>query len=145
VVRLTRDAYASFIRSEKLVAILFDAPAWDKGGWAVMEPLLRQAATELVEVAALGPAEREICHSIPVANVPCVAYYRDGQLVAGLIGIGQDVVSRVKRWPLGNRSATRMDACFPTPRLIGFATRRDFNVPSTHPNQIQQGLFCGRF
>lgn len=102
MVRLTCDTYGSFARSKEVVAVLFDAPAWDKTGWAIMQPVFQQAEMELGESAALGfvdvdgAPEREICRNIPVLNVPCVAYYRGGELVAGLVGMDQDVVSRVQ-------------------------------------------------
>ena len=35
--------------------------------------------------------------SLPLGNVPTVAYFRDGRLVAALIGSNQDVTARTQR------------------------------------------------
>jgi thioredoxin-like negative regulator of GroEL len=42
-------------------------------------------------------ADGELAKSIPVLNVPLVAYYRRGQLVAALIGNEQNVLERLRR------------------------------------------------
>jgi hypothetical protein len=67
-----------------------------------MSVVVPRAALELGKSAALGvvdvdgPDEAQILRSIPVSNVPCIGYYRDGELIALLVGQGQDVVARVR-------------------------------------------------
>jgi len=39
----------------------------------------------------------ELAKSIPILNVPQVAYYRDGKLVGALIGAGQNVRVHLER------------------------------------------------
>jgi hypothetical protein len=43
----------------------------------------------------------ELAKSIPVPNVPLVAYYRDGKLIGALVGAGQDVRAQIERTLLG--------------------------------------------
>jgi thioredoxin-like negative regulator of GroEL len=39
----------------------------------------------------------ELAKALPVRNVPSVAYYREGKLIATLIGAGQDVKGCLER------------------------------------------------
>jgi len=39
----------------------------------------------------------KLAKSIPILNVPSVVYYRDGKLVAALIGAGQNVRLHLER------------------------------------------------
>jgi thioredoxin-like negative regulator of GroEL len=42
-------------------------------------------------------SDPELAKSIPILNVPSVAYYRDGKLVGALIGAGQNVRLHLER------------------------------------------------
>lgn len=42
-------------------------------------------------------SEPELAKSIPILNVPAVAYYRDGKLAGALIGAGQNVRLHLER------------------------------------------------
>lgn len=129
VSRLTRETYDTFVQGNEAVVVLFDAPAWDTGGWCIMEPLFSRAAEQLNGIAALGfvdvdgPAEAEVCRSIPIANVPTIAYYLDGRLVAALIGIGQDVVERTRAMMAGDPIGYRDGRMLPDAVMVSLRRR----------------------
>jgi thioredoxin-like negative regulator of GroEL len=60
-----------------------------------------EAETDFGEQASFAEidcdANVKFSKSIPVLNVPLVAYYRDGKLVAALIGADQNVRARMER------------------------------------------------
>jgi hypothetical protein len=99
VTRLTRETYAAFVGGHRFAAVLFDAPAWDMTYRLGTEQRFASAAVAMDGRAAFGfvdvdgPEEVELCRMLPLANVPTVAYYRDGTLVRAVIGIGQDYVA----------------------------------------------------
>jgi hypothetical protein len=101
VTQLTRSTYAAFVAAHRVAAVLFDAPAWNMTYRLGTAERFAAAAAALGDRAALGfvdvdgPDEVEMCKALPVLNVPLIAYYREGLLVAALIGIGQDVAARV--------------------------------------------------
>jgi hypothetical protein len=113
VTQLTRLTYAAFVAGHRFVAVLFDAPAWNMTYRLGTAERFAAAAAALGGLAALGfvdidgPDEVEMCKALPVSNVPLIAYYRDGVLVARTIGIGQHVVARVtaviEGRPIGRR------------------------------------------
>ena len=98
--QLTTDDFASFIADHPVAVIHFDVP-WDVG----YRPGMRLEMKETSEVFSNGldfaevdcDAQHEIARAVPILNVPTVAYYRDGILVAALIGANQNVRARVER------------------------------------------------
>lgn len=62
---------------------------------------MEEAAALFANAANFGEVdcdeEPALASSIPVLNVPCVAYYRNGVLVAALISMNQDVCGRLSR------------------------------------------------
>jgi thioredoxin-like negative regulator of GroEL len=97
--RLTAPTFAAFLTSHRVAAVHFDAE-WDLHRAAVRQSML---AAEAALAGRAGFAEVDIdasvdlARSIRLANVPLVAYYRDGRLVAALVGADQDVRARTER------------------------------------------------
>ena len=95
----TRDDFAHIIASAPVAAIHFDA-AWDGHRDATRAKML-EAQAAFVDRAAFAEVdvdkEGDLAKAIPVLNVPLVAYYRDGKLVAAKIGAGQDVLGRLQQ------------------------------------------------
>jgi thioredoxin-like negative regulator of GroEL len=60
-----------------------------------------EAEEALVDQVNFGEVDcdrdRELAKSIPVLNVPTVAYYRDGGLIVALIGAQQNIRARLER------------------------------------------------
>jgi thioredoxin-like negative regulator of GroEL len=96
---LTSEDVPAFIAAKPAAALHFDAD-WDKGREPVRRSMLEAEAVlgERVNFAEIDcDASVALSKSIPVLNVPLVAYYRDGKLVAALIGADQNVRARVER------------------------------------------------
>jgi hypothetical protein len=91
--------YSEFISRRPVVAVHFDAD-WNPGRTPTRQRML-EAQTQFGTMVGFAEvdvdAEQELAHSIPVLNVSLVAYYRDGELVAALIGNGQNVAGRISR------------------------------------------------
>jgi hypothetical protein len=100
VARLTRETHETFVRENRIAAVLFDAPAWDIYH-RIIRPHLDNTAEELGNFAGFGFVDTDdttmwdICRSVPISNVPNVAYYKDGLLLASLVGVHQDIAGRV--------------------------------------------------
>jgi thioredoxin-like negative regulator of GroEL len=96
---VTRAEFQSFISAKPFAAILFDAP-WDRNGSAIRAAMLALESA-FAEQAVFGEVdcdqEWDLAKSIPVLNVPLVAYYHRGQLVQALIGGDQNVRARLER------------------------------------------------
>jgi thioredoxin-like negative regulator of GroEL len=98
--QLKSAEFESFIAAKSAAAIHFDAE-WD----VAYRPLLRRrmldAERELADRANFGEVDiddnMELAKSMRLLNVPSVAYYRNGQLVALLIGSRQNVRQRLER------------------------------------------------
>ena len=97
--KITSEQYAEFLAEKPVAAVHFDA-AWDKLGEMTQQSMM-DAQEALGERVSFGEIDIDLnvplCKSIPVWNVPLVAYYRDGKLVAALIGADQNVRGRVER------------------------------------------------
>jgi thioredoxin-like negative regulator of GroEL len=91
---LTQADIASFLAEKPVAAIHFDAN-WDGKYRAVTRSAMADAEQVLAECVNFGEidcdSEPELAKSIPILNVPSVAYYRDGRLVGALIGANQNV------------------------------------------------------
>ena len=110
---LTGWEFEAFIAAKPVAVIHFDAE-WDVGH----RPLVRRAMLEAAQVfgdrvnfAEVDvDSEAKLAGSIHLLNVPAVAYFRGGRLVATLIGSNQNVVARVERVlneePIGYQDGT---------------------------------------
>jgi thioredoxin-like negative regulator of GroEL len=98
--QLSSDQYVAFVAEKSVAAVHFDAD-WDTAYRPPTRQRMREAAEALGERANFAEvgvdAEPDLARSIPLLNIPTVAYYRDGKLVAALIGSGQNVQERVER------------------------------------------------
>jgi thioredoxin-like negative regulator of GroEL len=78
----------------------FDA-AWDVSHRPIVRQKLRDAEQCLGESVNFGEVDcdenADLAASIPVTSVPLVAYYRNGRLVAALVGQKQNVQLRLER------------------------------------------------
>jgi thioredoxin 1 len=109
---LTSGEFAEFIVSKPFVVVHFDA-TWD--GYALgVRSHMSDAEREHGQVAAFGEIDidgaPDVAMSVGILNVPTVAYYRDGRLVAALCGASQSVRERVARVlrgdPIGHEDGT---------------------------------------
>ena len=103
--RVSEDDYESFLREKEYAVVLFDAP-WDLGPGALIRPLFEKAAGAFggrVNFGEVNTDEFMRVRSIPVLNVPTVAYYNAGQLIAALVGAQQDVTARTQAMLDGKR------------------------------------------
>ena len=90
----------AFVAAKAAAALHFDAE-WDTHHREATRKSMREAETAFSDQANFGEidcdANVELSKSIPVCNVPLVAYYRNGKLIAALIGAGQNVRARMER------------------------------------------------
>jgi thioredoxin-like negative regulator of GroEL len=97
---LTSDELPDFVAAKAAAAIHFDAE-WDFHLRDQTRRTMLEAEQALGDRANFGEIdvdkELALAKSIPVCNVPLVAYYRDGELVAALIGTAQNVRARLER------------------------------------------------
>jgi len=81
-----------FLAEKPAAAIHFDAK-WDATHRVVTRSAMADAEQVLAERANFGEvdcdSDPELAKSIPILNVPSVAYYRDGKPVGVLIGANQ--------------------------------------------------------
>ena len=95
---VSEDEYESFLRENEYVVVLFHAP-WDGGG-TLIRPRFEKAAEALGGRVHFGEVNVDeatfAAKSIPILNVPTVAYFKDGQLIAALVGATQDVAARTQ-------------------------------------------------
>lgn len=91
---VTQTGIAVFLAEKPAVAIHFDAN-WDVKYRAIIRSAMADAERVLADRVNFGEVDcdrdPELAKSIPILNVPSVAYYRDGKLVGALIGAGQNV------------------------------------------------------
>lgn len=96
---LTAAEYALFVAEKPCAAIHFHAD-WDVGGRPIVRAEMIEAEESLhsnVNFAEVDcDSNAELARTIPVKNVPLVAYYRHGILIAALIGANQNVRARVE-------------------------------------------------
>lgn len=95
---LNGDEFHALVTSRPAAAVLFDA-AWD-GRRVAARAQMAAAADALGDRAAFGEvncdAEADLARAVRVANVPSVAYFRDGLHVATIVGAGQDVAATLE-------------------------------------------------
>jgi len=108
--RVSDDEYESFLQETEYAVILFDAP-WDVGPGALIRPRFEKAArafhgrVNFGEVDCDGAARA--ARSLGLANVPTVAYYKGGRLLAALVGARQNVAARTRAILDGRRIGRR--------------------------------------
>jgi len=97
---LTSTDFQSFVEAKQAAAVHFDAE-WDFAYRPVLRRRMREAEEVLADRVNFGEVDcdrsLDLAKSIPIPNVPLVAYYRNGELVAALIGAEQDVRARMER------------------------------------------------
>jgi len=97
---LTRTDLESLVATKPAAAIHFDAE-WDKNYRTVVRRKMEEAEQALAEQVNFGEVDcdlaPDLAKSIPILNVPSVVYYREGKLVAALVGKEQDVRGSLER------------------------------------------------
>lgn len=97
---LSHKDVPAFVAAKPAAALHFDAD-WDAKYREQVRRSMLEAATTFGEQVSFAEidcdANVEFSNSIPVLNVPLVAYYRDGKLVAALVGADQNVRARIQR------------------------------------------------
>ncbi len=96
---LTQSDVAAFVAEKPAAAIHFYAK-WDAHRSRTRSNMA-SAEESLADAANFGEVdcdlEPELAKSIPILNVPSVAYYRGGKLVGTVIGETQDVCLYLER------------------------------------------------
>jgi len=96
---VSEEAYELFLRQKEFAVILFDAP-WDVGPGAMIRPRFEKAARAFSDRVNFGEVNFDeldrVVKSVGLANVPTVAYYKDGRLIAALVSATQDVTARTQ-------------------------------------------------
>jgi len=98
--QLTSEDYAKFVKEKRAAAVHFDAE-WDAGYRRITRQKMQEAEQVLGGEVNFG--EIDVDRDIPLAKeirlhgVPAVAYYVEGQLVALLPGIRQNIQGRLER------------------------------------------------
>jgi thioredoxin-like negative regulator of GroEL len=97
---LTGTEVEAFIAAKPAAAIHFDAE-WDTNYRTIVRRKMEEAEQVLGEQVNFGEVDcdlaPELAKSVPVLNVPSVAYYRKGVLIAALVGTEQDVRGGLER------------------------------------------------
>ncbi len=95
--RVSDEGYESFLREKEYAVILFDATG-DVGPGLLIRPRFERAARAFADRVNFGEVDCDeqsrVVTSIPVLNVPTVAYYKGGRLIAALVSAVQDVNAR---------------------------------------------------
>lgn len=106
ICRLSDERYEPFLREREYAVILFDA-SWDVGPGSAIQCRFERAARAFAGRVNFGEVDCDeqarVATSIPVVNVPTVAYYKDGQLIAALVSAMQDVTARTQAMLDGKR------------------------------------------
>ena len=97
---LTGTEVEAFIAAKPAAAIHFDAE-WDTNYRTIVRRKMEEAEQALGEQVNFGEVDcdlaPELAKSVPVLNVPSVAYYRKGVLIGALVGTEQDVRGGLER------------------------------------------------
>lgn len=96
----TKENFEAFVRSKPLAVIQFDA-TWDVAHRPAAQRQMRLAQLKFETAVAFAEVdidvEPELFQLIGALNIPAIGYYRNGILVAALIGADQDVAGRIDR------------------------------------------------
>jgi thioredoxin-like negative regulator of GroEL len=114
--KITTEEYEAFISEEPFAVVHFDAE-WDHGYRPIACKRMIEAQVAFTQRVCFGEidvdAAVDLARAIPILNVPTIAYYRHGELVAALIGADQNVKSRVDRMmrgePIGPNDGTNLE------------------------------------
>lgn len=97
---LTSTDFQAFVAAKPAAAIHFDAE-WDVSYRAVLRERMLEAEEALANEANFGEVDcdrnLELAKSIPLLNVPAVAYYRNGKFVAVIGRAKQNVRAHLER------------------------------------------------
>jgi len=97
--QLTEKDFTDFISQREFAVVHFDSE-WDVGCRPPMQWVMSKASEEFPDVnfGEMDPDQNiELAKSIGVNNIPTVAYYRRGHVVAALPGATQNVPERLRR------------------------------------------------
>jgi thioredoxin-like negative regulator of GroEL len=104
--KVSGDDYETFLRERQYAVVLFGAP-WDVGPGAMIRPRFEKAARIFTDRVNFGEVNCDefvrVATSLRLANVPGMAYYKNGQPIAVLIGGLQDVAARTQALLNGQR------------------------------------------
>jgi thioredoxin-like negative regulator of GroEL len=102
--RLSSEQFKSFVEAKAAAVVHFDED-WNGQYRTMMRRQMRDAERSLSDRANFGEVDctssPELAKSIPILNVPAVAYYGGGKLIAVLIGANQDIRGCLDRVLLG--------------------------------------------
>jgi hypothetical protein len=97
---LNSTDFQSFVEAKQGAAIHFDA-AWNVSSGLILNRRMLEAEEALADLANFGEVDcgsnPALAKCVPVPNVPLVAYYRYGELIAALVGAEQNVRARMER------------------------------------------------
>jgi thioredoxin-like negative regulator of GroEL len=97
---LTSTDFKSFVEAKLAAAIHFDAE-WDVAYRPITRQRMLEAEEALADQVSFGELDcgsnPELANSLHILNVPCVAYYRNGSLIAALVGAEQNIRARLER------------------------------------------------
>ncbi|MDR3620979.1 MAG: protein disulfide isomerase family protein [Paludisphaera borealis] len=92
---ISADEFESFLRESEYAVVLFDA-SWNAASKEEFRPRFEAASETYADRVVFGEIDCddsvEIARSVPIVNLPTVAYYRRGGLIAALVGY-QNVTS----------------------------------------------------
>jgi thioredoxin family protein len=131
---LSSEEFKSFVEAKPAAAVHFDAE-WDSRYRPVAHRRMLDAEEALADQVNFDEvhceSNPELAKSVPILNVPSVAYYRNGTLIAALFGAEQNVRARLER--TGGRDASGKDrfGC-PTCRCYTWA----FSVRAVCPDSV---------
>ncbi|MCA9255200.1 MAG: thioredoxin family protein [Phycisphaerales bacterium] len=96
----TASEFESFVANAAFAVVHFDAE-WDAILRTPTRVEMRKAEESLGDRVVFAEVDVDTCvevaRSIPIANVPAVAYYRHGEQMDVIIGAGQDVRGLTRR------------------------------------------------
>jgi thioredoxin 1 len=96
---LSTTAFRSTLQSRATAVIHFDAP-WDNYRRQIQAKMLL-AQEHFGDKVAFGEididVDFELAEELALRDVPTVAYYRNGELIAALVGASQDIEARIIR------------------------------------------------
>lgn len=90
----------SFVKEKPFAIVHFDA-VWDVRHYPIARRKILDAEKSFSEQVSFGEVDcdqsPDLARSIRVSNVPLVAYYCQGQLIAALTGTRQNIQLRLER------------------------------------------------
>jgi thioredoxin-like negative regulator of GroEL len=94
---LTHESYAEFVRSHRLAVVHFWAVwnGYDAEMKTFLETEIPAAWRDIVAIGVLDtdrPEHQGLCRQLPIRNLPFLAFYRDGVLMATITGLRQQEV-----------------------------------------------------